>query len=62
MHDDGVGGQGKDNDEDDGRKKRDSVEKVGGEVVEGSINEMKEDDDNDKRGHLNCRSSNRWKR
>jgi hypothetical protein len=59
---DGVGGQGKDDDEDDGGKKGDSVEKVNGKVVEGSINETKEDDDNDKRGHLNCRSSKRGKK
>ncbi len=62
MNDDGVGGQGKDNDEDDGVKKGDSIEKVGGEVVEGSINKTKEDDDDDKRGHLNRRFSNKGKK
>ena len=56
MNDDGVGGQGKDNDEDDGGKKGNSIEKVKGKVVKGSINEAKEDD------HLNCRSSNRGKK
>jgi hypothetical protein len=56
VDDDGVGGQGKDNDEDDGGKKGNSVEKVKGKVVKGSINEAKEDD------HLNCRSSNRGKK
>ncbi len=43
LDDDEVGGQGKDNDEDDGGKKGDNIKKVGGKVVEGSINETKED-------------------
>ncbi len=62
VDDDGVGGQGKDYDEDDGGKKGDSIENVNGKVVEGSINGTKEDDDNDKRGDLNPRSSNRGKK
>ncbi len=62
MDDDGVGGQGKDYDEDDGGKKGDSIEKVNGKVVEGSINKTKENDDNDKRGGLTRRSSNRGKK
>ena len=51
-----------DNDEDDGGKKRDSIEKVKGKVVKGSINKAKEDDDKQERGHLNRCSSNRGKK
>jgi hypothetical protein len=62
VDDDGVGGQGKNYDEDDGGKKGVSIEKVNGKVVDRYINKTKENDGNDKKGDLNCHSSNRGKK
>ena len=48
---DKIEGEQKNNDEDDGGKTGDNVQKVGRKVVEGIIHESKEDDDDDNKGH-----------
>ena len=58
MDDDGVGGEQRD--KDDGGKTGDDVQKVGEKAVGESINETKEEDDDDSEGCLK-RCSNREK-